>query len=194
MNLAMRTLGEEARHDRMDALMRWWPYTDGSLRQTVEALIEDALADRWSDAEERQFLACAEATWAPRCATRAFRDQQEALVWEWVLATTLPTTQVLLRRIAAREEVMSLERVMRSPLADFALHEAERTELQLLLPQLEARLWKEYQPAIRELLPEWEARRVERQRAAQQEGSPAAKSAYEQAMIFALSDTAASSV
>lgn len=194
MNLATRTLGEEARHDRMDALMRWWPYTDGSLRQTVEALIEDALADRWSDAEERQFLACAEATWAPRCATRAFREQQEALMWEWVLGAALPTTQVLLRRIAAREETVSLDRVLRSPLADFALHEAERTELQLLPPQLEARLWKESQMAIRELLSEWEVRRQELERAAKKEGSTAAKSAYEQAMIFALSDATASHV
>lgn len=186
MNPATRTLGEEARHDRMDALMNWWPYSEGSLRQTIEALIEDALADRWSDAEERQFLACAEATWAPRCATRAFREDQEALTWEWVLDAVLPTMQVLLRRIAMREEAVSLDRVLRSPLADFALHEAERTEIQLVLPQLEARLWKEQREAIQRLIPEWEVRRGDLEQQYQRAGSLAVKSAYEQAMIFGL--------
>ncbi len=176
---------DEARHERMDALMAWWPYTDGSLRTTVEALFEDVLAERWSTAEEAQFLICAEAVWSRRRATRLFREQEVSLTWELLLLLTLPTTQLLLRRLEQREESQDIARLLRSPLADFALHEAERTEIELLLPQIEARLWSQYRAQIEPLIAEQEALRKTMKDEADREGTPVAKSTYEQAMVFA---------
>ncbi len=128
---------------RVDALLLWWPYADGSVRGTLEGLREEAERDVWNEENEAQMLACAAATWPARLAARWYAETHPEALWERLVPRCLPTTQVLLKRLAEQEGTVSYAAILASPQADFALHEAERLELELLLPQVYALLWKE---------------------------------------------------
>ena len=127
----------------MDALLLWWPYADGAVRTTLEGLREEAERDVWSEENEAQMLACAAATWPARLAVRWYAETHPEALWERLVPRCLPTTQVLLKRLAEQEATVSYSALLASPQADFALHEGERLELELLLPQVYALLWKE---------------------------------------------------
>lgn len=128
---------------RVDGLLLWWPYAEGSVRTTLEGLIEDAEKEVWNAENEAQMLACAAATWPARLAVRWYAETHPEAFWERLVPRCLPTTQVLLKRLAEQEGTVAYAALLASPQADFALHEAERLELELLLPQVYALLWKE---------------------------------------------------
>lgn len=142
---ADRRWTEEERRIRVDALLLWWPYAEGSLRATLESLIDEAQSDVWNQENEAQMLACAAATWPARLAVRLYASAHPEALWERLVPRCLPTTQVLLKRLAEQEGTVSYPEILRSPQADFALHESERLELELLLPQICALLWQDCQ-------------------------------------------------
>ena len=142
-NPADRSWSDEERRLRSDALLAWWPYADGSLRATVEALLADAQRDAWDEANETQLLACAAATWPPRVAARRFASEHPDRFSALFLPRCLASTQILLKRLEEQEGTVALPALLAAPQADFALHESERLEIGLLLPQAYALLWAE---------------------------------------------------
>lgn len=138
-----RSWSQEERRVRLDALMLWWPYAEGSLQGTIEALIEEAKSGAWTAENETFLLRVATATWPMRQAAKRYAQAETDRFWELLVPRCLPTTQVLLHGLAEKERTTSLKKLLASPLADLALHEPERLEIELLLPQLYALAWKE---------------------------------------------------
>ncbi len=179
-----RSLSDEAKRVRVDALMAWWPFTEGSLRASIEALIEEAKRDEWTQAQEAEFLRYAEASWPARRAARIFAETHPELVWEALVPRCLPTTQVLLRRLAEREGHSRFSDLRRSPQADFAFHEAENVEFDLLMPQIFALLWREHHADMKALVDQAEAERARYKTALHGKTAPGMLSVYEHAMLY----------
>ena len=174
---------EEERRVRLDALLLWWPYTSGSLRSTVEGLMEEAETGAWSSENEAQMLACAAATWPARVATRWFAEEHPDRLWKLFLPRCLPTTQILLKRLAEQEGVTQLSRILASPQADFALHEQERLEIALLLPFVYPLLWAEAREEMGELLERAKERREEKRNLLAAAGGAGKTTAFDHAMM-----------
>lgn len=154
----LSSCSEEQCHQRLDALYSWWPYAEGSLKASIEALIEEVKRGEWDAERERQFFLYAEATWPARVATQLYAKEAQEHVWEEVTAFCLPTTHVLLERLAEREGHTRFFDIMRSPSADFSFFARERREFALLLPQIYAALWKKYRGEMKEALADAEQR------------------------------------
>jgi hypothetical protein len=73
---------------------------------------------------------------------------------------------------------------MRLPQADFALHEPQRVEIELLLPQVYALLWRDHRSEMGAFLHDAEQERVEMQASLHGEVAAGAMSAYEHAMMY----------
>lgn len=180
-----RSLSDEAARVRLDLLMAWWPFTSGSLRASIETLLEEVRHGGWSSEREAEFLRYAEASWPARRATERFARTRPDIFWSVLVPRCLPTTQVLLKRLAEQEGHERFHDLYRAPQADFALHEAERTELALLVPQIHALLWRDHEEKMRAFLDA--AQEEQRQMKALLDGKAAvgACSAYEHAMMYA---------
>lgn len=183
-NASARSWSDEERRVRLDALMLWWPYADGSLRDTIEALIEEATAGTWSDENEQLLLRSAGATWPFRVAAKQYAQTQLDRFWECFLPRCLPTTQVLLLSIIEKEGQGSLKKLYASPQADLALHEAERLEIELLLPQIYALLWGQDDKKMTVLVEEAKRQREEKQALLNGSGDQAALSVFDHEMMY----------
>lgn len=179
-----RSLSDEAKRVRVDALMAWWPFTEGSLRASIETLIEEAKGDEWTQAQEAEFLQYAEASWSARRAARAFAERYPELFWETLVPRCLPTTQVLLRRLAEHEGHTRFSDLRRSPQADFAFHEAENVEFELLIQQIFALLWRDHHADMKAFVDEAEAERVQYRATLHAKTAPGTLSVYEHAMLY----------
>lgn len=179
-----RSLSDEAKRIRLDLLMSWWPFTDGSLRASVEVLIEEAKRDTWSPERESELLRYAEASWPARQAARRFAAASPEILWQALVPRCLPTTQVLLKRLAEYEGHQRFHDLLRAPQADFALHEAERSELQLLLPQIYALLWRDHKEDMVVFVKEAEAERQQVKAMLHGKTESGVLSAYEHAMMY----------
>ncbi len=179
-----RSLSNEAKRVRLDLLMSWWPFTSGSLRSSIEALLEEASSEAWSPEHEAELLRYAEASWSARRGARRFAEANPALLWEALVPRCLPTTQVLLKRLAEHEGHERFFELLRAPQADFALHEAERAELDLLLPQVHALLWRDHRDEIAAFVDEAEAERQQAKQSLHGKTAPGVLSAYEHAMMY----------
>ncbi len=154
------SLEEAARSYRTERLWVFWVYAEGRARDTIGVLLADLAASaEWSEEQQTQFFACASTTWPARQATRAYVEEHPELLWREIYERVTPTTQILLRRLYDREEVASLDRILRSPLAEFALHEAEREELAWLRPWAEAAIWRKEKAQMQEQIAEWTQKR-----------------------------------
>lgn len=179
-----RSWTDEERRLRLDALMLWWPYADGSLRATIEALIQEAKANIWSQENETLMLRVASATWPLRVAAKRYAATHPDRFWELFLPRCLPTTQLLLLRISEQEGTRALDRLLASPQADLALHTNERIEIELLLPQVYALIWKEDRQEMDELIEEAKHRREEKQLLLDGSTQPSAHSVFEHEMMY----------
>lgn len=179
-----RSLSDEAKRVRLDLLMSWWPFTEGSLRASIEALLEEAKCDTWSPEREGELLRYAEGSWPARRATRRFAEANPETLWQALVPRCLPTTQVLLKRLAEHEGHERFYELLRAPQADFALHEAERAELELLLPQVYALLWRDHREHMKAFVEEAEAERQQAKASLHGKTQPGVLSAYEHAMMY----------
>jgi hypothetical protein len=180
----LRTISDEAKYVRLDALMAWWPYAEGSLRASIETLLEEAKQEGWSETQERELLRYAEATWPARRAVQRFAMAHPDMLWSAFIVRCLPTTQVLLQRLSEAAGHQKVSELMRLPQADFALHEPQRVEIELLLPQVYALLWRDHRSEMDSFLHEAEQERVELQASLHGEVAAGAMSAYEHAMMY----------
>lgn len=180
----LRPLSDEAKRIRLDALMAWWPYAEGSLRASIEALLEEAKQEAWSAEQERELLRYAEATWPARRAVQRFALVRPDVLWPAFVARCLPTTQVLLQRLSEAAGHQKLSEILRLPQADFALHEPQRIEIELLLPQVHALLWRDHRSEMQPHLREAEEERAEMQASLHGAVAAGALSAYEHAMMY----------
>lgn len=180
----LRTLSDEAKYVRLDALMAWWPYAEGSLRASIEALVEEAKQESWSETQERELLRYAEATWSARRAVQRFAMAHPDALWTALIARCLPSTQVLLQRLSEAAGHQKLSEILRMPQADFALHEPQRVEIELLLPQVYALLWRDVRSEMDPYLREAEEERAEMQASLHGAVAAGALSAYEHAMMY----------
>ncbi len=183
-NSSARSWSDEERRVRLDALMLWWPYADGSLRDSIEALIEEATAGIWSEENEQMLLRSAAATWPLRVAAKRYAQEQPERFWECFVSRCLPTTQILLLRLAENEGTTSLKRLLHSPQADLALHDGERLEIELLLPQIYALLWGLDQGMMSELVEEAKRERDEKRALLDGTVGQAALSVFEHEMMY----------
>lgn len=146
--------------------------------------MEEAKQGAWTERQEAEFLRYAEASWSTRRAAQRFAETRPELLWEALVPRCLPTTQVLLRRLAEHEGHQRLSALLRAPQADFALHEAERVELELLLPQIHALLWRDHRHEMTAFVEEAEAERREAKAALHGKTLPGTLSVYEHAMMY----------
>ena len=183
-----RSWTNEERRVRLDALMQWWPYAEGSLRATIEELIKDAQIGSWSAENEQMMLRAAGATWPHRVAAKQYAQEEPDRFWELFVPRCLPSTQVLLIGLAEKEATTSLKKLLVSPLADLALHESERLELDLLAPQVRALLWKVDQKKMTSFVERAKQLRDEKQKLLS--GSTAAQtlSVFEHEMMYGEGD------
>lgn len=179
-----RSLSDEAKRVRLDLLMAWWPFTNGSLRASIEALIEEVKRDVWSPEREGELLRYAEASWPARRAARRYAEAHPGALWEAVVPRCLPTTQVVLKRLAEYEGHERLYELLDAPQADFALHQSERTELELLLSQVYALLWRDHGGNMAMYIEEAETERRQAKASLHGKTAPGVLSAYEHAMMY----------
>ncbi|MBP7006376.1 hypothetical protein KBB27_04635 [Patescibacteria group bacterium] len=179
-----KTWPEEERRVRLDALLLWWPYAAGSLRSTIEGLIEEAETGVWSAENEAQLLACATATWPARVATRRFAIEYPERLWSLLVLRCLPTTQILLKRLAELEGTVSLAQILASPQADLALHERERLEIELLVPHVYVLLWNEAQSEMREQIEEAKRLREEKREMLAGTGGKGKTTTFDHMMMY----------
>jgi hypothetical protein len=154
------SLEDAARAHRVERLWVFWAYAEGRARDTIGVLLADLAASAdWSEEQQTQFFACASTTWPARQATRAYVEEHPESLWREILERVTSTTRILLQRLYMREEVASLDRILRSPLAEFALHEVEREELSWLRPWAEAVIWRKEKNRMQALIAEWTQKR-----------------------------------
>lgn len=175
---------EEERRVRLDALLLWWPYASGSLRSTIEELIEEAETSVWSPENEERLLVCAAATWPVRVATRRFAAEHPERFWNLFVPRCLPTTQILLKRLAELEGTVSLAQILASPQADLALHERERLEIELLVPHAHVLLWNEAQNEMNEQIEEAKRLREEKREMLAGAGGKGKTTAFDHMMMY----------
>lgn len=91
-------------------------------------------------------------SWAARQVLREFvlgpgmMHERQAL-----LKAVRPTTAILITRVGALHPSVGLEMLLERPQAAFAFHDAERMEIQLLLPEIWMMLWDEHGASLRPL-------------------------------------------
>ncbi len=179
-----KTIFDEQRCVRVDLLASWWPYTDGSLRATIDELLSDAQEDRWDAACEKYMRTCAEASYLMRLGTKRFAEDHPNIVWETLVPLCLPTTQVLLTRLADREETQELAKLLRAPMADDALYARERDEIELLLPQVLVRVWNTHRETIASTFDALRETQARAKALLQGRLSQESVSLYERAMLY----------
>lgn len=98
----------------------------------------------------RRALELGRASWGARQALADFLKQAGKIYeQEALLQAARPTTGVLLARLMKRYPDASLDELLEVPEATFALHDAERTELLYLRPEIWITLWDTHGSSLR---------------------------------------------
>ncbi len=138
--------------DFMTEVVEYLPESD---RAPYLQAIEDLEAGEHVTTERLAEVAknLAMATYPARRATMQFFQTVGAKdEWKKVLESVRPTTRVLLERLCKNIECKSLDEVLGSSDASYAIHDQEEMELEALRPEIRLRYWQSHQTSLQKLV------------------------------------------
>lgn len=128
--------------DFMDAIAEYLPADE--YERATQILDEKSGAEPLSQAElAGRVLQQAVLSWPARRAVQRYVEADGAEVeWERLLETVRPTTAFLLKRLQERTGTRTLSQILALPDIASALQGEERTELELVRPEIWVELWQ----------------------------------------------------
>ncbi|MFA6429813.1 MAG: hypothetical protein WCV84_04940 [Patescibacteria group bacterium] len=137
--------------DYLDVLTQYIPEDE----REVWALFIDQLeqADNLTPEQHGRVIELGRRSWIPRRAIQRYIQEEGAdREWEELFRYARPTTVLLLTRLLKQPGVVTYDDALATDRAVYALHDAEEQELELLRPEVHARLWQEEQGTIQPYL------------------------------------------
>lgn len=135
--------------DFIESVVEYLPEKE---RAEYEALEQLVLEKRPVDPGglQAQLLELGVRTWVPRLAVDLYTKTMTGAAREWqkLEESLRPATLFLITRVRRNTSVMTLEEALRTGEAEYALHEEQRVEIQLLQLEIRIELWLEDQEAL----------------------------------------------
>jgi hypothetical protein len=136
--------------DFIEEVVEYLPTSGQSAYQQLE---DDVLQHRPMGPEEltEKIQQLGIQTWVPRRAVEQYLKTLEgaALEWRKMDEALRPATLFLLSRIHQNTSALTVEEALRTGEADYALHDEQRAEIELLQPEFRIEVWLEAQDKLK---------------------------------------------